>query len=96
MREKKEHWRASRQWHPRQERVHKNKHGPSDARPAEYACCCFALTRSLRDHPLQRERVKNHALKDEPQPQDEVAFGLLNTKPRPITSSRKSIVVPAR
>ena len=32
----------------------------------------------------------------EPQPQVVVAFGLLNTKPRPISSSLKSMVVPFR
>ena len=36
------------------------------------------------------------ALKLDPQPQVVVAFGLLNTKPRPMISSLKSIVVPFR
>ena len=41
-------------------------------------------------------RAPAHALKLDPQPQVVVAFGLLNTKPRPMISSLKSIVVPLR
>ncbi len=37
-----------------------------------------------------------YALNELPQPHDDVAFGLLNTKPRPMISSLKSIVVPLR
>lgn len=38
----------------------------------------------------------DHALKDDPQPQVALAFGLLNTKPRPMISSLKSTSVPLR
>ena len=42
------------------------------------------------------DRRRDQALKLEPQPQVVVAFGLLNTKPRPMISSLKSMVVPLR
>ena len=38
----------------------------------------------------------DQALNDDPQPQVLVALGLVNTNPRPMTSSLKSIVVPLR
>ncbi len=42
------------------------------------------------------ETLMAYALNELPQPQDDVAFGVLNTKPRPMISSLKSIVVPLR
>ena len=41
-------------------------------------------------------RLRAQALKELPQPHELVALGLLKTKPRPMTSSLKSIVVPLR
>lgn len=47
-------------------------------------------------HVHVRSNSNNQALKLEPQPQVVVALGLLNTNPRPISSSLKSIDVPER
>src|SRR4051812_21970296 len=54
-----------------------------------------------RDRRLRLSRLDQHeelpyALKLDPQPQLLVALGFLNTKPLPMTSSRKSISVPLR
>lgn len=46
--------------------------------------------------PVSRASLTDYALNEEPQPQVDVALGFLNTNPRPITSSLKSISVPSR
>ena len=48
------------------------------------------------DRQLCARLMGDQALNDDPQPQVLVALGLVNTNPRPMTSSLKSIVVPLR